>query len=278
MKDKDRVESYRHFYEEVGEKYPEEDIVYKTLKGRIRRAFVISHLDAWQGRLLDVGCNRGTYLKAYSGGEKVGVDLSWPVLRKMRDSGDQIPLVVADAQALDCFREDVFDIALCSEVLEHVLHPEKLIAGLHRVLVPGGRALITVPNYKGNRPEWAEVGTMEAFGVHGVSGDRYYHTAFRPEELAAMGEDAGFKSVESGTLEKEIKYASKVPLVFFYLLNLLNRLTFRNHRWYLVNQQIYDGLMLGIYHLVKSIGLNRLFVGLISEGVRSYAILEKPER
>lgn len=271
-----RPDSYRRFYEEVGEKYPEEEIVYRTLKGRLRRAFVLKCLSSWTGRLLDVGCNRGMYLKAYKGGEKVGVDLSWHALKKIRDRGDDTPLAVADAGALDCFRDGVFDVVLCSEVLEHVVHPDRVLEGMHRLLVPGGHALVTTPNYRDGRPDWAEVGMMKAYGVHGMEGDRYYHTAFRPEELARMGEGVGFHAVEMGTLEKEIKYASKMPLVLFHLSNFLNRMTVQSPAWTVFNQRLYDGMMLGIYRLIKGIGLHSFFIRWISEGVRTYVIFEKP--
>ena len=274
--DSARQDSYRRFYEDVGEKYPEEEIIYRTLKGQLRRAFVLNRLASWKGRFLDVGCNRGMHLKTYRGGDKVGVDLSWHVLKKIRDREEDTPLVVADAEALDCFRDAVFDVVLCSEVLEHVIHPDKVMEGMFRLLVPGGHALVTTPNYRDSRPEWAEVGMMKAYGVHGLEGDRYYHTAFRPEELARMGESIGFHVVERGTLEKEIKYASKIPLVVFHLLNFLNRMTVQSPAWTVFNQRLYDGMMLGVYRLIKGMGLNAFFIRWISEGVRTYVIFEKP--
>ena len=38
-----------------------------------------------------------------------------------------------------------FDAALCTEVLEHVRHPDNVVAELARVLVPGGHLCLTVP-------------------------------------------------------------------------------------------------------------------------------------
>jgi hypothetical protein len=91
-----------------------------------------------------------------------------------------------------------------------------------------------------------------------------------------MGEGVGFRVVERGTLEKEIKYASKIPLVLFHLSSFLNRMTVQNPAWTVFNQRLYDGMMMGIYRLIKSVGLHSFCIRWISEGVRTYAIFEKP--
>ena len=77
-------EALRQFYEEVAEKYPEEEEVYQTLRGRLRKAFVIEKISRFNGSILDVGCNRCIYLSAYSGGERFGIDISFNILKKTR--------------------------------------------------------------------------------------------------------------------------------------------------------------------------------------------------
>lgn len=44
------------------------------------------------------------------------------------------------------FRDDAFDLVICTEVLEHLLWPHRLLAEIARVLKPDGQALISVPN------------------------------------------------------------------------------------------------------------------------------------
>ena len=43
------------------------------------------------------------------------------------------------------FADDSFGLVLCSEVLEHVPDPERALKTLHRILQPGGIAIVTTP-------------------------------------------------------------------------------------------------------------------------------------
>ena len=67
--------------------------------------------------------------------------------------------------------------AVCSEVLEHVDAPQKLLAAAAACLRPGGRLVVTVPG-----------GPMSAFDRH--IGHRRHYTRAR---LARLMEEAGFQ-------------------------------------------------------------------------------------
>ena len=55
------------------------------------------------------------------------------------------PTVRADLASPLPFADEVFDGAVCSEVLEHVSDPRLLLAELARVLKPGSMILVTIP-------------------------------------------------------------------------------------------------------------------------------------
>lgn len=96
-------------------------------------------------RVLEVGVGGGNVLEGISG-MQFGIDLSPFILGKARARlGGCANLVRSDAMALP-FRDGAFDRVYCSEVLEHVLDPESVIREMHRVLAPGGVAVISVPN------------------------------------------------------------------------------------------------------------------------------------
>ncbi len=72
--------------------------------------------------------------------------------------------------------------AVCSEVLEHIEQPERLLANASRYLAPGCRIIVTVPG-----------GPMSAF-------DRYigHRSHYRPSELRALLDRCGY-NVEIAT-------------------------------------------------------------------------------
>ncbi len=272
----DPKESLRRFYENVGEKYPEEDEVYNTLRGRLRRRFIGDFLRNWQGALLDVGCNRGMYLAGYSGGARFGVDLSRSVLKKAPKNAN-LRLAVADAENLACFLENSFNHVLCSEVLEHCLNPEAIFKGVASVLAPGGVALLTTPNHKGEKPEWIDLGQLKHFGVESDCEDGYFHTAYRPEELSAFAQDAGLKILDCGTFEKQVKYAAKVPAAVLLFGRLLNKL-FRSEAFDRMNDRFFNRFCLAVNAFCRITKLEKILLKFVQEGVRSYILMQKPER
>ena len=270
----------KKFYEEVGEKYPEEEIVYHTLRGRLRKKFVLNFVRRAKGRFLDAGCNTGIYLREYRNGDAIGVDLAHSVLKKARqrlhgNHSNRVFFVVGSAENLSFLKRNSVDSYLCSEVLEHVFHPQLVFDGIAHVLCPGGRALVTTPNYRKSKPEWIQTGELKNFQI---DGDEYFHTAYRPEEMAAMAEKAGLRVLQQGTLEWEIKYATKIPVLILWSIRWMNRHFFKNPKVESWNLNLFEKLSNLFYEIGHSTRLEILFHLFIKEGVRSYVILTKEQR
>jgi len=96
------------------------------------------------------------------GVEVAGVDLGWDDLCKARgylsvmarESHGSWLLSRADVTKLP-FAEGVFDVVVCSEVLEHVEESRTAVSELVRVLKSGGDLVVTVPRFWPERICWA---------------------------------------------------------------------------------------------------------------------------
>jgi dolichol-phosphate mannosyltransferase len=107
-----------------------------------------------QGPVLDVGCGSSRIIAALPPGS-VALDSSFPKLRYGRKFGK--PLVCASATALP-FSDETFPCVLCAQVIEHVPKDSPILDELCRVLAPGGRLVLSTPDY--DRWEWRVLETL----------------------------------------------------------------------------------------------------------------------
>jgi len=90
------------------------------------------------GKLLDVGCYTGVFMKlaALEGWTVTGVELSaWAAVIARKDSGGQVyslPLEEAGLQAAS------FDVITLWDVMEHLGQPAAMLKNVHKLLKPGG--------------------------------------------------------------------------------------------------------------------------------------------
>ncbi len=96
-------------------------------------------------RVLDVGCSDGRFgeLVRAQGHHVVGVDV-------VKHDGVAVRLdgfVEADLNVAMPDLGESFDVVVAADVLEHVIDPARLLAELRDRLRPGGRILVSVPNF-----------------------------------------------------------------------------------------------------------------------------------
>ena len=101
-------------------------------------------------RVLDVATGRGAVLfpaleRVGPAGAAVGVDLAENMVRATNEEagsrGLGTPVRVMDAEQLD-FPDNSFDLVYSHGVLHHTPDIERAIAEVHRILKPGGRAVV----------------------------------------------------------------------------------------------------------------------------------------
>jgi SAM-dependent methyltransferase len=119
----------------------------ETIKRFVRRMLRESGAS---GTLIDFGAGKGELLKLLYGLEKIkdltGVDLM--------DRPPDLP------NAIRWYSQDLnepmaidrqFDIAVCSETIEHLENPRQVFRSLHTLLRPGGTLILSMPNQESIR-------------------------------------------------------------------------------------------------------------------------------
>ncbi len=118
-------------------------------------------------KILDIGCGSGRHTcAAYQcrNVTAIGVDLNFDDLKEARGrlqlhdrlgehGGGTWALSTADVLRLP-FKDDYFDLVICSEVLEHILPHRRAIREIVRVLQPGRDLVVSVPRYWPERICW----------------------------------------------------------------------------------------------------------------------------
>ena len=129
--------------------------IYTDVSARKRLKLIIDEIRDFTGngkanqvKILDIGCGLGgmTFPLSSLGYQVVGVDLDsdsikscneknkFPNAKYLTEKGEQFNL------------HEKFDIVICSEVLEHSLHPELILQTIRNHLKINGIGIVTVPN------------------------------------------------------------------------------------------------------------------------------------
>ncbi len=100
------------------------------------------------GRLLDIGCSSGHFLKvAYKHGFEVyGIEPN-PEMVRFASEELNLPNIRAGVLKGDEYPEDYFDAATLWDVIEHVPDPNKLLRSVYTLLKPGGWVFAYTENF-----------------------------------------------------------------------------------------------------------------------------------
>jgi SAM-dependent methyltransferase len=124
-----------------------------------------------QSKVLDAGAGNAPYAELFAQCEYVTAD--WP---QSVHEGARRADILASLEALPV-PDESFHAVLCTEVLEHIAEPDRVLAEFHRVLAPQGRLCLTTPF---------------AWPLHEEPFDFYRYT---PYALSHLLEHAGFAEV-----------------------------------------------------------------------------------
>lgn len=102
------------------------------------------HSRRGQGRLLDIGCNEGRGLQIYrqNGFTAEGLEMNERAASEARKRGFRV-----FTDSLESFQpEQLYDVAVLSQVLEHSVNPKEMLIHAARILKPEGQVWISCPN------------------------------------------------------------------------------------------------------------------------------------
>ena len=197
---------YRRFWHEVGDTFPDlggaaSTAYYLDNEKRLLSAHLpdLARCRLFKTDLWDEAKNTRILRWAHAQGAAVfGVDISEPIVEQARaafhDGG--LRATRGDVRALP-FRDASFDAVYSMGTIEHFRDPQQALGEIHRVLRPGGRAVVGVPN------RWDPFlrPLLSAVLQAARSYDYGYERSFSRRALRRMMEAAGFEVVaETGIL------------------------------------------------------------------------------
>ena len=112
---------------------------YESVATDFYRELITGVIPNPSARILDLGCFKGILVDKLSDYSTVGLDVTTAGFMKqgryVLGIGEQLP-----------FKDDSFDCVAMTEVIEHILEPERVFEEIRRILKDGGYLLITHPN------------------------------------------------------------------------------------------------------------------------------------
>lgn len=155
-------------------------------------------LPTFEGKVLDIGCGNSQFkfLLDASKTDYIGIDIvnseefGYNNQNKIEFDGENLP-----------FPDDSIDNIICTEVLEHIEDPKKIISEMYRVLKSRGCAIITVPF---------------SARVHYMPNDFCRYTLFKLEKMFACFKD--LQIIARGTDINSI--IAKIVVIFARLISL----------------------------------------------------------
>jgi SAM-dependent methyltransferase len=125
-------------------------IPYVAEQGVGRRVIHVGFVDAgYQGMQREAGTWLHAHLAAGTS-ELVGIDLDEAGVEEARRQGYEAYVAdCCDLEQIEALGIEPAEVVVAGEVIEHLDDPGSFLEGLHRLLAPGGRLVLTTPNASG---------------------------------------------------------------------------------------------------------------------------------
>ena len=177
------------------------DSPFKILNAARRGPFPEIPLGLDEGRVLEVGCGAGYFLRRYV--EKkphldfYAVDISKKAIKLAKEKLPKVKFINADAHKLP-YPGNYFDGVISKQVLEHLERPERALEESYRVLKRGGRLYLETPvevdqiiippprltdKYQGHIQHFSKNNILPMLKKAGFKVDNYYYSGFLYDQV-----------------------------------------------------------------------------------------------
>jgi O-antigen biosynthesis protein len=171
--------------------------------------------------ILDIGCGTGAlglFLRNNQNCNVFGIEINNAAYQEAKKNLDGV--IEGNVETIDIpYKNNEFDYIVMGDVLEHLINPMGTTKKLIKLLKPGGKILITVPNVR----HWSILISLIFKGKwkYESSGllDYTHLRFFTKKSLHEMLNDSGFNMVKSSSV---IQKKSKSSLINFFTFGLFS--------------------------------------------------------
>ncbi len=167
-----------------------------TLKQKLR----LINKNTLGKKLLDIGCGTGEFLNICSknGYNTLGVE---PSNEARKQAIENFKLNVIEEQEMDEIEADSFDVISMWHVLEHVYHLNKRVEEIYRILKPGGKLIVAVPN----RTSFDALYYQQYWAAYDLPRHLYHYS---PENIKTLFSNHNFKLTQILPMKFDSYYVS----------------------------------------------------------------------
>ncbi|MBE7412739.1 MAG: class I SAM-dependent methyltransferase [Leptospiraceae bacterium] len=162
--------------------------------------FIESFLKAEKGKILDVGCGLGFFVKTVlekrPGWEAFGYEMS-PSAVKYAKEKNSLKNIFSGQVEKSKIPKNSFDIITLWDVIEHIPKPQPIMKYLYSILKPGGILFLQTPNF----PIQLFKAKLKVM-INGMKPDGHYLEVkdhindYTETTLAMLSKDSGFQSIK----------------------------------------------------------------------------------